>query len=111
VDNPRGDLFPKEETLPLNVFMPLLSKLDYKTCKKLANKRMAEAKCLLGSRHYSGAYYLSGYAIEMGLKALYCKSVKRGSFPPRRMYIVAYTITSSMAFFLLVDLNPNTMQK
>ena len=35
----------------------------------LAQERIAEALVLLGNSKFSGAYYLSGYCVENGLKA------------------------------------------
>ena len=58
--------------------------LNYSLCKRLANKRYAEAKLLNKKRLFSGAYYLGGYVIELALKACYCKNVKKGEFPPER---------------------------
>lgn len=61
----------------------LISKqLTFSSCKKLACTRLKEAKILYKSREYSGAYYLAGYAIELGIKAFYCKSRKKYAFPP-----------------------------
>lgn len=57
--------------------------LTFGLCKKLAATRLKEAKILYKSRRYSGAYYLAGYAIELGIKAFYCKSVKKCTFPPK----------------------------
>jgi len=36
----------------------------------LAEERLREAKCLLDAGLWSGAYYLSGYAVEFCLKAI-----------------------------------------
>lgn len=66
----------------------LISKqLTFSSCKKLALARLREAKVLHKSRKYSGAYYLAGYAIELGIKAFYCKSIKKYTFPPNRSVI------------------------
>jgi hypothetical protein len=37
--------------------------------RQLAEDRILDAQCLLASGRWSGAYYLSGYAVECGLKA------------------------------------------
>ena len=47
----------------------------------LAESRAEEALALLGSGHYSGAYYLSGYAIECGIKAVLTKSLASHTLP------------------------------
>jgi HEPN domain-containing protein len=43
--------------------------------KVLATERLREAQLLCDSRFYTGAYYLSGYAVEFGLKAVICKKL------------------------------------
>ena len=66
--------------------LTLLTKpLTFQLCKKLATTRLKEAKILYRKKQYSGAYYLSGYAIELGLKAYYCKGVKKHTFPDREV--------------------------
>ena len=50
---------------------------------KLANARIREAQVLLGAGEYSGAYYLSGYAVECALKACFAKTIKRHDFPEK----------------------------
>jgi hypothetical protein len=37
--------------------------------RQLAEDRIGDAACLLAGRRPAGAYYLSGYAVECGLKA------------------------------------------
>lgn len=37
--------------------------------QQLAEDRILDAQCLLAAGRWSGAYYLSGYAVECGLKA------------------------------------------
>lgn len=51
--------------------------------QKLAELRIKEAKVLLDSKRYEGAYYLAGYAIECALKACIAKKTKRYDFPPK----------------------------
>lgn len=41
----------------------------------LAKERLSDAKALLGRKRWSGAYYLSGYAVECGLKACLLKYI------------------------------------
>ncbi len=62
----------------------LLKHPDYKDFKNLSLKRIEEAKCLLDNKQFSGAYYLAGYSVEFALKACYCKTVPKKSFPPKR---------------------------
>jgi HEPN domain-containing protein len=49
--------------------------------KRLAELRLREAEALLRARHFSGAYYLGGYAIECALKACIAKKTRRYDFP------------------------------
>jgi HEPN domain-containing protein len=41
--------------------------------QQLARRRLTEAKTLLDAGHYEGAYYLTGYAVELGFKACVCR--------------------------------------
>ena len=49
----------------------------------LARVRLAEAKALLDAGQFSGAYYLSGYAVECALKACIARQTRQHDFPPR----------------------------
>jgi HEPN domain-containing protein len=51
--------------------------------QRLANERISDAKVLLAARHWSGAYYLAGYAVECALKACIAKLMKPEVFPDR----------------------------
>lgn len=44
---------------------------------------MREAKALAGAREWSGAYHLSGYAVECGLKAAIAKDFSSSTFPDK----------------------------
>ncbi len=50
--------------------------LDKKEVKKIARARLKDAEVLAASRRYEGAIYLCGYAVELGLKARICKTLK-----------------------------------
>jgi HEPN domain-containing protein len=52
--------------------------------QSLSRTRINEARALLKSKHYSGAYYLAGYAVECALKACIAKETARFDFPPDR---------------------------
>jgi HEPN domain-containing protein len=43
--------------------------LNRKQLQNVAKARLKDAKALLGRKRWAGAYYLSGYVIECGLKA------------------------------------------
>lgn len=49
--------------------------------------RLEDARILLLNRRYAAAYYLSGYAVECGLKACIARLAKRHEFPPERRFI------------------------
>ena len=49
----------------------------------LAKERIREAKVLLDAQHWSGAYYLAGYAVECALKACIAKRMQAEEFPDK----------------------------
>ena len=49
----------------------------------LAKERIREAKVLLDAQHWSGAYYLAGYAVECALKACIAKGMLAEEFPDK----------------------------
>jgi HEPN domain-containing protein len=55
--------------------------LDRSKLQRLADIRLDEAKVLLENKRYDGAYYLSGYVIELALKACIAKRTKKHSYP------------------------------
>ena len=59
--------------------------------QRLADLRVAEARLLLDNGHYSGAYYLAGYAVECALKACIAKQVREYDFPDRKLTSESYT--------------------
>ncbi len=61
-----------------------MNRTDFQT---LARIRLDEAKILLDNGMYSGAYYLSGYAIECAIKACIAKKTNQHDFPPDRKAI------------------------
>ncbi len=53
--------------------------------QQLARERIREAKILLATKCWSGAYYLAGYAVECGLKAgIIAYLMKTDLFPERK---------------------------
>lgn len=49
----------------------------------LAAERLDDAAALLKTGRYSGAYYISGYAIECALKACIARKTMQDDFPPK----------------------------
>ncbi|MCF0062309.1 HEPN domain-containing protein [Dyadobacter chenwenxiniae] len=48
--------------------------------KTLALIRLKEAQALYNNGYYEGAYYVGGYAVELGLKAAICKNLNVNIF-------------------------------
>ena len=59
--------------------------------KGLSRIRRKEALALIKSGNYDGAYYLSGYIIECGLKACIAKNTKKYDFPDKKRVNQSYT--------------------
>jgi HEPN domain len=60
--------------------------------QELAEQRLVEAKALLDHGQWDGAYYLAGYAVELGLKACIIKTVlATDAFPDREFSKNCYT--------------------
>jgi AbiV family abortive infection protein len=51
--------------------------------QELTRLRIREAKLLLKTKNYSGAYYLAGYSIECALKACIARKIKKGEIPEK----------------------------
>ena|SRR3989442_10733895 len=65
--------------------------ITYSDLKELTNIRLRDAETLIRMRQYSGAYYLSGYAIECALKACIAKKTRRYEFPDKNVVIHSYS--------------------
>ena len=65
-----------------------MNKSDLQVISKM---RLKEAKTLLKSGHYAGAYYLAGYSIECAIKACIAKQIKRYEFPNRDLVNKAWS--------------------
>ena len=66
-------------------------RLNRDDLQRLADIRIAEARTLLDSGYYSGAYYLTGYAVECALKACIARQVREFDFPDRNLAIRSYS--------------------
>jgi len=55
--------------------------LDKREIKKIAKARLKDAEVMVAARRYEGAIYLCGYAVELGLKARICRTLKWTGFP------------------------------
>jgi len=63
--------------------------------QRLADLRIDEARLLLDSRAYPGAYYLAGYSVECALKACIARQIREFDFPEKRF--VERTHTHNLA--------------
>jgi HEPN domain-containing protein len=59
--------------------------------QQISEIRRRDAATLLKARQYSGAYYLTGYAVECALKACVAKQVRRYDFPDRKLANEVFT--------------------
>ncbi len=49
--------------------------------RAISRARLRDAQALLRAKRFDGAWYLSGYAIELALKARICRTLKWPGFP------------------------------
>ena len=70
--------------------MPI-AKLNRDLLRNLADARTEEARILLREKQWTGAYYMTGLAVECALKSCLASAVKEFDFPDKefvnRMYI------------------------
>jgi HEPN domain-containing protein len=52
-----------------------------KDLRTIARARLRDAQVLLKAKRFDGAFYLSGYAVELALKARICRTLKWRDFP------------------------------
>lgn len=68
-----------------------MARLNRKKLQLLAESRLKEAKVLLDSGSWTGAYYLTGLAVECALKACLARAVQHEDFPDKSFVNRAYT--------------------
>ena len=67
----------------------LVTRADFQA---MAGARLREAGALLAAGEWSGAYYLAGYALELGLKSLVIKKLMAtDAFPDQKLIQNSYT--------------------
>lgn len=66
----------------------VLNRGDFQTLSRI---RLREARALLKSGHFDGAYYLAGYAVECALKSCIARSTRRHDFPDKNTVNSSYT--------------------
>jgi HEPN domain-containing protein len=55
--------------------------ISTKDLRVIARARLRDAQVLLKAKRFDGAFYLSGYAVELALKARICRTLKWREFP------------------------------
>jgi hypothetical protein len=78
--------------------------------EKLVDVRILEAKTLLKSKHYQGAYYLMGYSLECAFKACIAKRVSQYDFPDKELTRKSHT-HSLMELLSVAGLRPQLTEK
>ena len=69
--------------------IPIVTRAQF---QQLAEVRLEEAKTLLDVGKWDGAYYLAGYAVELGLKACIVKMLMvTDAFPEKKFSANCYT--------------------
>lgn len=63
--------------------MPI-ARLNRNTLRMLAASRLEEARVLLENKLWTGAYYMTGLAVECALKSCLASAVKEHDFPDKR---------------------------
>jgi HEPN domain-containing protein len=64
---------------------------DRALLQELAKLRLEEAKLLAREKHFSGAYYMGGYAIECALKACIATQFRANEIPDKSLVDKIYT--------------------
>ena len=81
---------------------PIVTKSEF---QELAERRLTEAKSLLDQGQWDGAYYLAGYAVELGLKACIIKHILRTDAFPDKKFSEQYYTHSADKLVALANLN------
>jgi AbiV family abortive infection protein len=60
-----------------------IARLNRNILQTLAESRLEEARILLANNQWTGAYYLTGLAVECALKACLARAVKEHDYPDK----------------------------
>jgi HEPN domain-containing protein len=60
-----------------------MAEMNRSSFRRVAARRLRDARALLRARCYSGAYYVAGYAVECALKACIARQTRATSYPPK----------------------------
>jgi hypothetical protein len=69
----------------------LVARLNRDKLRRLSEERLAEARVLLENQLWTGAYYMTGLAIECALKAYLAQAVQQYDFPDKNFVNRVYT--------------------
>jgi HEPN domain-containing protein len=69
----------------------IVARLNRDKLQLLADNRLKEAEVLLDKGCWTGAYYMTGLAVECALKAYLARAVQRYDFPDKSFVNRAYT--------------------
>jgi hypothetical protein len=61
-----------------------IARLNRKILQTLAASRLEEGRILLANNQWTGAYYLTGLAVECALKACLARAVKEHDYPDKK---------------------------
>lgn len=73
--------------------------------RQLAELRLREAEVLFNQGMYDGAAYLSGYAVELALKAAVCTNLKITHYPTAKQHKGAFAIHDFDGLLFLAGLS------
>ncbi|MEV7799417.1 HEPN domain-containing protein [Microbacterium foliorum] len=59
--------------------------------QRMSRARLSEAQSLLSASQWSGAYYLAGYAVEFGLKAVLARQFQSATIPNKKLVFDIHT--------------------
>lgn len=69
--------------------MPI-ARLNRDTLRTLAGNRLEESRVLLENKFWTGAYYMTGLAVECALKSCLASAVKEYDFPDKQFVNAMY---------------------
>ncbi len=69
--------------------MPI-ARLNRDTLRSLAGSRLEESRVLLENKFWTGAYYMTGLAVECALKSCLASAVKEYDFPDKQFVNAMY---------------------
>ena len=69
----------------------IVARLNREKLQLLSESRLKEATVLLENQCWTGAYYMTGLAVECALKAYLARAVQLHDFPDKAFIVRAYT--------------------